>query len=55
MWKPCPELRLIREVKEGREIQVLEQKWIKEGFKDGEKYVIQTEWRRIPEVDSGLV
>ena len=59
MWKPTPELRLVKKtIKEQvdhtfmneRTIQVLEQLWTREGFQDGEKYVIESQWRPIPEV-----
>lgn len=57
-WKPTCELRLIVKPKKDpidhqfinvRNLQVIEQKWVKEGFKDGETYVIETEWRELPE------
>jgi hypothetical protein len=48
-WKPTPELRLIV----GKEKhQTIEQKWVREGFKDGETYLIETQWRQLPEVSS---
>jgi hypothetical protein len=58
MWKPTAELRLVKRVIQDRidhtfmnekPVQVLQQKWIKEGFKDEQTYVIETEWRDIPE------
>lgn len=58
MWKPTAELRLIKKVKpekvdhnfmNEKPVQVLQQKWIKEGFKDETTYVIEAEWRDIPE------
>ena len=51
-WKPTPELRLVKKtIKEQvdhtfmneRTIQVLEQLWAMEGFRDGDRYVIETE------------
>lgn len=58
MWKPTAELRLVTKTKaervdhnfmNERPIQVLQQKWIKEGFQDDKTYVIESEWRDIPE------
>ena len=58
MWKPTAELRLVKKVTPERvdhifmnekPVQVLQQKWIKEGFKDEKTYVIEAEWRDIPE------
>jgi hypothetical protein len=57
MWKPTAELRLVKKPRTDkidhifvneRPVQVLQQKWIKEGFKDT-VYVIESEWRDIPE------
>jgi hypothetical protein len=57
MWKPTAELRLVKKPRADkidhifvneRPVQVLQQKWIKEGFKDT-VYVIESEWRDIPE------
>jgi hypothetical protein len=58
MWKPTAELRLVKRVIQDRidhtfmnekPVQVLQQKWIKEGFKDEQTYVVESEWRDIPE------
>ena len=58
MWKPTAELRLVKRVKtekldhtfmNEKPVQILQQKWIKEGFQDEKTYVIESEWRDIPE------
>lgn len=57
-WKPTSELQFVRKTRtdgdhtyiHSRPLNILQQKWIREGFKDGETYVIETEWRDVPEV-----
>ena len=58
MWKPTAELRLVKKVKpekvdhtfmNEKSVLVLQQKWVKETFKD-ETYLVETEWRDVPEV-----
>ena len=52
-WMLTPELRLVKTWSDNdhKFIHTLHQKWIKEGFKDGEVYTIESEWRPIPEVE----
>jgi len=47
-WQPTPDLKLVAQEQHGQVIQVIKQKWIREGFKDGETYVIESEWRELP-------